>query len=61
MSVRATRPGAIDFLTKPVGDAHLLAAIGRALELDTKSRQVSAELALIQAKITTLTLAKGKC
>jgi FixJ family two-component response regulator len=55
MSVRAMRSGAIDFLTKPVSDADLLAAIGRAVELDAKSRQVSAELALIQAKIATLT------
>jgi len=55
MSVRAMREGAIDFLTKPVSDEDLLAAIGRAVKQDAESRQISANLALIQAKIATLT------
>jgi len=54
-SVRAMKAGAVDFLTKPVGDADLLGAIARAKEQDTKSRQIRAELASIQAKIATLT------
>lgn len=54
-SVRAMRGGAIDFLTKPVSDKNLLGAIARAEEEDTKSRQIHAELAAIQAKITALT------
>jgi len=54
-SVRAMRAGAIDFLTKPVSNRDLLGAIARAEELDTQSRQAQAELALIEAKIMTLT------
>ena len=54
-SVRAMRAGAIDFLTKPVSNRDLLGAIARAEELDTQSRQAQAELALVEAKIMTLT------
>jgi RNA polymerase sigma factor (sigma-70 family) len=54
-SVRAMKAGAVDFLTKPVGDTDLLEAIARAEEQDTRSRQIHAELALIQAKLATLT------
>jgi FixJ family two-component response regulator len=54
-SVRAMKAGAIDFLTKPVSDTDLLGAIARAEEHDTRSRQTRAELASIQAKMTTLT------
>ena len=54
-SVRAMKAGAIDFLVKPVSDQDLLAAIARAQEQDTKSRQIRAELASIQAKLTTWT------
>jgi FixJ family two-component response regulator len=54
-SVRAMKAGAVDFLTKPVGDKDLLGAIARAEEQDLKSRQVHAELASIEAKIATLT------
>src|SRR6516225_3368686 len=52
-SVRAMKAGAIDFLIKPVSDQDLLAPIARAQEQDTKSRQIRAELASIQAKLTT--------
>jgi len=54
-SVRAMRAGAVDFLTKPVSNADLLAAIARAGERDIGARHVQAELAAIQAKIATLT------
>jgi FixJ family two-component response regulator len=54
-SVRAMQAGAIDFLTKPVSNQDLLKAIARAEELDTKSRKLHAELAIIEAKIATLT------
>jgi FixJ family two-component response regulator len=54
-SVRAMKAGAIDFLTKPVRQQDLLAAIVRARELDTTARQARAELAAIQAKIASLT------
>ena len=54
-SVRAMKAGAVDFLTKPVSDSDLLAAIARANEQDAKSRKISTELAEIHARITTLT------
>jgi FixJ family two-component response regulator len=54
-SVRAIKAGAIDFLTKPVRDKNFLDAIARAEEVDARTRQTSADLAAIQAKITTLT------
>jgi FixJ family two-component response regulator len=54
-SVRAMKAGAVDFLTKPVSDQDLLGAITRAEEQDTKAREVYAEFALVEAKMTTLT------
>jgi FixJ family two-component response regulator len=55
MTVRAIKAGAIDFLTKPVGEGILLDAIARAVAQDAKSRQTDAELASIHARIATLT------
>lgn len=54
-SVRAMKAGAVDFLTKPVRDRDLLDAIARAQKNDAKARQVTAELAAVQAKIAMLT------
>lgn len=54
-SVRAMKAGAVDFLTKPVRDRDLLDAIARAQEADAKARQVTAELAAVEARIATLT------
>lgn len=54
-SVRAMKAGAIDFLTKPVKDADLLAAIAQAQEHDNKTRQINTELLSIRAKIASLT------
>src|ERR1700756_2013840 len=49
-SVRAMRAGAIDFLTKPVGEEDLLASIARAANLDVEVRKKKAELGAIRAK-----------
>lgn len=54
-SVRAMKAGAIDFLTKPVSDGDLLAAITRAEEEDIRTRHANAELGSINAKIKALT------
>ena len=54
-SVRAMRAGAIDFLTKPVSDADLLAAIARAEKADAETRRTSAELDSINARFAVLT------
>jgi FixJ family two-component response regulator len=54
-SVRAMRAGAIDFLTKPVNDTDLLAAIGRAEKEDAEHRSANASLGSIQARLAMLT------
>jgi FixJ family two-component response regulator len=53
--VRAMRAGAIDFLTKPVNDADLLAAIARAKKEDSEIRSANASLDSINAKLAMLT------
>lgn len=54
-SVRAMKAGAIDFLTKPVNDDDLLAAIARAEKQDGGTRRASAELDSINARFAILT------
>src|SRR5262249_28077580 len=54
-SVRAMRAGAIDFLTKPVSQQDLLAAIARAELEDAKARRIDAELESVRARLMTLT------
>ena len=54
-SVRAMRAGAVDFLTKPVGDQALLDAIARAQNLDARARRDYAERSAIRTRIATLT------
>jgi FixJ family two-component response regulator len=55
MSVQAMRSGAVDFLTKPVHEEKLLAAVCRAIEEDRTDRLAQAELADISERLATLT------
>ncbi len=54
-SVQAMKHGASDFLTKPVNDEDLLAAIRAAIEKDRALRREQAELSEIRARLATLT------
>jgi FixJ family two-component response regulator len=54
-SVQAMKRGASDFLTKPVNDEDLLAAVRVAIEKDRALRQEQAELSEIRARLATLT------
>jgi FixJ family two-component response regulator len=54
-SVRAMKEGAVDFLTKPVDEDVLLAAIGAALARQRVERARDDELAQLRARLTTLT------
>src|SRR6266536_1888745 len=54
-SVQAMKHGASDFLTKPVNDEDLLAAIGVAIEKDRALRREETELSEIRARLATLT------
>jgi FixJ family two-component response regulator len=55
MSVQAMKAGAVDFLTKPVHDEQLLAAIRTAIERDRLSRREGAERKSIEERLATLT------
>jgi FixJ family two-component response regulator len=54
-SVQAMKHGASDFLTKPVNDEDLLAAVRVAIEKHRALRQEQAELLEIRARLATLT------
>ena len=54
-SVQAMKHGASDFLTKPVNDENLLAAIRVAIEKDRALRREQTELSEIRARLATLT------
>lgn len=54
-SVQAMKHGASDFLTKPVNDEELLAAIRAAIEKNGILRLEEAELSEIRARLATLT------
>ena len=54
-SVQAMKRGASDFLTKPVNDEDLLAAVRVAIEKGRALRQEQAELSEIRARLATLT------
>lgn len=54
-TVRAMKYGASDFLTKPVNDEDLLAAVRAAIAKHRTRRQVEAQLSEIRARLATLT------
>jgi len=54
-SVRAMKAGAVEFLTKPVGDLELLAAINSALECDRLARADRANVAELRERYDQLT------
>jgi FixJ family two-component response regulator len=53
--VRAMKAGAVDYLTKPVHETELLAAIEKAIETDRKSRAVRDETAKFGNRLEQLT------
>ena len=54
-SVQAMKRGASDFLTRPVNDEDLLAAVRAAIEKDRARRREQAELSEIRARVARLT------
>jgi FixJ family two-component response regulator len=54
-TVRAMKAGAVEFLSKPVGDGELLRAIGAAIELDRAARRKRSELAGLRERYALLT------
>ena len=54
-SVRAMKHGAVDFLTKPVDDNDLIAAVDRALDQEAKDHVRRAQMAELQMRLATLT------
>jgi FixJ family two-component response regulator len=54
-TVRAIRGGAVDFLTKPVGEKDLVTAVRAAIDRDRVERSVRAELAELHGRLRSLT------
>jgi FixJ family two-component response regulator len=54
-SVRAMKGGAVDFLTKPVNDKDLLAAVRNALEIDRLARETQVEMEALRERLASLT------
>src|SRR6185503_12232914 len=54
-TVRAMKAGAVEFLTKPVSDVELLAAIDQAIERDRLAREDRAEVADLRNRYEQLT------
>ena len=54
-SVRAIQGGAVDFLTKPIGESELVAAVRTAIDRDRVQRSVRAERAELRCRLAALT------
>ncbi len=54
-TVRAMKAGAVDFLTKPVNAACLLAAVSTALERDASSRKEDEHRRMVEQRMASLT------
>ncbi len=54
-SVRAMKHGAVDFLTKPVDDEALIAAVRQAFEQEASRREIHAAVARLKQRVTSLT------
>ncbi len=54
-TVKAMKSGAVEFLTKPFDDEHLLDVIHQALERDQAARQLQRELSTLKVRYATLT------
>ncbi len=54
--VHAMKAGAVDFLTKPIDSARLIAAVEEAMRLDAAEREERALRSLIRKRLATLTM-----
>lgn len=54
-SVQAMKGGAVDFLTKPVNDEVLLAAVHHAIDVDRLAREAQVETDAMRQRLTSLT------
>lgn len=54
-SVRAMKGGAVDFLTKPVNDGDLLAAVCNAIEIDRLAREAQVGMSALKQRLASLT------
>jgi FixJ family two-component response regulator len=54
-TVRAMKGGAVDFLTKPVNESDLLAAVRNAIEIDRLARATQAEMDALRQRLASLT------
>jgi FixJ family two-component response regulator len=55
MCIKAMKAGAVDFLTKPVDDEELLAAVSRALTRSVEEHRIASERAAARALLNALT------